>query len=179
MGLHVCLLEPEIHWNTGNTGRTCLGAGATLHLVAPLGFSLDAREVRRSGLDYWDRVNPRLWESWETFEGALPGLGEAFFLSPGAPRSIFDVTFPERVVLVFGRESTGLPEGMRERYKERLLGIPMRDPGLRGLNLSTSVAIAAYEVMRQRHRSGGAQALVPAPETLRAVGHPVEMQEKE
>jgi tRNA (cytidine/uridine-2'-O-)-methyltransferase len=147
--LHVCLLEPEIHWNTGNAGRTCLGAGATLHLVEPLGFSLADREVRRAGLDYWERVHPRLWPGWDAFLRALPDLGEPFFLSPGAERAYSEVRFPDRVVLVFGRESTGLPAPLREAHRERLLGIPMADPGLRGLNLSTAVAIVAYEVRRQ------------------------------
>jgi tRNA (cytidine/uridine-2'-O-)-methyltransferase len=162
MALHVCLLEPEIHWNTGNAGRTCLGAGASLHLVKPLGFPLTAREIRRSGLDYWERVRPRIWESWEDFEGALPALGDAYFLSPEAPRSLFDVVFTDRVVLVFGRESTGLPGGLRERHRERLVAIPMRDPGLRGLNLSTSVAVAAYEVLRQQRASGRLESVGPS-----------------
>ena len=74
--LHVILVEPEIHWNTGNVGRTCLAVGAQLHLVRPLGFSLDARELRRSGLDYWPRVRPRVWDSWEELEPALASLGE-------------------------------------------------------------------------------------------------------
>ena len=149
-GLHVVLVTPEIHWNTGNAGRTCLAAGARLHLVEPLGFSLDAREVRRAGLDYWPRVAPRLWPSWERLEAALPGLGEPYFFSAGAPRELWQVEFPERAVLVFGRESDGLPAAIRERWAERLVAIPMADPGLRSLNLSTAVAVALYEVLRQR-----------------------------
>jgi tRNA (cytidine/uridine-2'-O-)-methyltransferase len=147
--LHVCLVEPEIHWNTGNAGRTCLGAGATLHLVGSLGFSLDATQVRRAGLDYWERVHPRIWPDWSAFQQALPGLGEPFFLSPEARVGFWEVRYPRRVVLVFGRESVGLPAALREEYRERLIGIPMRDPGLRGLNLSTCVGIATYEVRRQ------------------------------
>ena len=80
--LHVVLVEPEIHWNTGNTGRTCLGAGATLHLVEPLGFSLDAKQVRRAGLDYWPRVPVETWPDWDTLEATLPAMGEPFFISP-------------------------------------------------------------------------------------------------
>ena len=75
--LHVVLVEPEIHWNTGNAGRTCLAAGAQLHLVGPLGFSLEDKEVRRAGLDYWPRVAPRVWPDWAAFERALPSLGDA------------------------------------------------------------------------------------------------------
>jgi tRNA (cytidine/uridine-2'-O-)-methyltransferase len=148
--IHVVLVEPEIHWNTGNTGRTCLAAGARLHLVEPLGFSLDDREVRRAGLDYWPRVRPLVWPSWERFEQTLPELGEAFFFSSEAPRDLWSVRFPQRVVLVFGKESVGLPLGLRKRFSERLLAIPMLDPALRSLNLSSAVAVALYEVMRQR-----------------------------
>ena len=150
--LNVVLVEPEIHWNTGNVGRTCLAAGARLHLVEPLGFSLDDREVRRAGLDYWPRVEPRVWPSWPALEEALPSLGAAFFLSSEAPRTLWDVAFPERVALVFGRESVGLPEDVRTRFHDRLIRIPMADRELRSLNLSTAVAVALYEVLRQRHR---------------------------
>lgn len=148
--LHVVLVEPEIHWNTGNAGRTCLAAGAQLHLVAPLGFSLDEREVRRAGLDYWPRVAPRLWPSWDAFERAIPALGEPFYFSAEGGRSYWEVSYPERAVLVFGRESVGLPTALRNRWRERLLSIPMADPELRSLNLSTSVALVLYEALRQR-----------------------------
>lgn len=148
--LHVVLVEPEIHWNTGNAGRTCLAAGARLHLVEPLGFSLDEREVRRAGLDYWERVRPRVWPSWDALEAELPGLGEPFFASPDAERDLWQVRYPERTVLVFGRESAGLEAGLRERHRDRLVRLPMSDPALRSLNLSTSVAVFLFEVLRQR-----------------------------
>lgn len=148
--LHVALVEPEIHWNTGNAGRTCLAAGARLHLVEPLGFSLGEREVRRAGLDYWPRVDPCVWPSWAAFEERLPELGEPFFFSAEAGRDFWSVEYPERTVLVFGRESVGLSPEIRERYQDRLLRIPMLDAGLRSLNLSTCVALAVYEVLRQR-----------------------------
>jgi tRNA (cytidine/uridine-2'-O-)-methyltransferase len=148
--LHVVLVAPEIHWNTGNAGRTCLATGATLHLVKPLGFSLDAKEVRRAGLDYWENVPLRIWESFEELEGALPDLGEAFFVSPGADRSIWDVSFPDRVALLFGSETSGFPPSIRERWRERMLSVPMKDDAVRSLNLSTTVGIAVYEVLRQR-----------------------------
>lgn len=151
--LSVILVEPEIHWNTGNIGRTCLAAGAQLHLVEPLGFSLDEKEVRRSGLDYWPRVDPRVWPSWRAVEGELPSLGDPFFFSAEASRPLWDVDFPERVSLVFGRESVGLSAEIRDRYRDRLVRIPMADPELRSLNLSTAVAIVLYEVLRQ-HRTG-------------------------
>jgi tRNA (cytidine/uridine-2'-O-)-methyltransferase len=150
--LHIVLVEPEIHWNTGNAGRTCLAVGAQLHLVRPLGFSLDDKEVRRSGLDYWPRVQPVVWESWERFEAELPALGEPFFLSAEAERTIWDVPYPERTVLLFGRESVGFPPALRERYRDRLIAIPMADTRLRSVNLSTCVGIAAYEAARQHRR---------------------------
>jgi tRNA (cytidine/uridine-2'-O-)-methyltransferase len=155
--LHVALAEPEIHWNTGNAGRSCLAAGAQLHLVAPLGFSLDEREVRRAGLDYWERVAPRLWPDWPAFEAALPGLGEPFFASPDAPRELWDVRYPEKTVLVFGRESVGFPTEVRERYRERLVRLPMLDPGLRSLNVSTCVGILVFEVLRQWRAAGSSR----------------------
>jgi tRNA (cytidine/uridine-2'-O-)-methyltransferase len=150
--LHVALVEPEIHWNTGNAGRTCLAAGAQLHLVGPLGFSLDDRAVRRSGLDYWPRVAPRVWPDFQAFEAALPDLGEAYFVSPDAPRTLWDVAYPERTVLVFGGESLGFRSEVRERHQKHLVRIPMSDPALRSLNLSTCVGIALFEVLRQRAR---------------------------
>jgi tRNA (cytidine/uridine-2'-O-)-methyltransferase len=148
--LHVVLVSPEIPWNTGNVGRTCLAAGAQLHLVEPLGFSLAARPVRRAGLDYWPRVAPRTWPDWSSFEKSLPSLGEALFFSADAERTLWQAPLGERTVLVFGRESTGLPPALRERFRERLVGFPMADPGLRSLNLSTCAALAIYEVLRRR-----------------------------
>ncbi len=148
--LHVVLVSPEIPWNTGNAGRTCLAAGAQLHLVEPLGFSLAARAVRRAGLDYWPRVAPRLWPDWDAFEKVLPELGEPCFFSAESERPFWDAPVTERTVLVFGRESVGLPQEIRARWRDRLVGFPMADPGLRSLNLSTCVALAVYEVLRRR-----------------------------
>jgi tRNA (cytidine/uridine-2'-O-)-methyltransferase len=149
VGLHVVLLEPEIHWNTGNAGRTCLAVGARLHLVEPLGFSLDERALRRAGLDYWPQVAPRLWPSWAALEAALPELGEPWFFSTEGVRSHWQVGYTRPAVLVFGRESTGLPAALRERYRERLVRIPIDGARVRALNLSTAVGVAAYEVLRQ------------------------------
>jgi tRNA (cytidine/uridine-2'-O-)-methyltransferase len=144
------MVEPEIHWNTGNAGRTCLAVGAQLHLIEPLGFSLDEKEVRRSGLDYWPRVAPRVWPDWVRFEAELPTLGEPFFVTPEAPRTLWDVRFPERTVLLFGRESVGFPAELRARYRDRAISIPMADTQLRSVNLSTCVGIVAYEAARQQ-----------------------------
>jgi tRNA (cytidine/uridine-2'-O-)-methyltransferase len=149
VNLNVVLVHPEIHWNTGNAGRTCLAAGARLHLVEPLGFSLGDKEVRRSGLDYWPRVPLTVWPDWARFEAELPQIGEPFFFSPDASRTLWDVTFPARTVLIFGPESVGFPPELRERHREQLVSIPMADPQLRSVNLSTCVGITAFEVLRQ------------------------------
>ena len=153
MATHVVLVHPEIHWNTGNAGRTCLAAGATLHLIEPLGFSLREREVKRAGLDYWEYVDLHTWRSWEAFEHELPALGDAYFFSTKATRAFWDAPFgaSNDVVLVFGRETGGLPPELHERYRDRFVTMPMLSSRVRSLNLSTSVAIALYEVMRQRH----------------------------
>jgi len=147
--LHVVLVEPEIHWNTGNVGRTCLALGAQLHLVEPLGFSLDERQVRRAGLDYWPRVNPRIWPSWAEFEAGLPTLGQPFFFATGGSRRYWDASFPKPSVLIFGRESVGLPAELLARFSNDLWHIPMMPGAIRSLNLSTSAALAMYEVSRQ------------------------------
>jgi tRNA (cytidine/uridine-2'-O-)-methyltransferase len=146
------LVHPEIHWNTGNVGRTCLATGATLHLIEPLGFSLDEREVKRAGLDYWEHVDLHVWPSWKEFERELPAFGEPWFFSTRATRLFWDAPLgeAENVVLVFGRETGGLPPELHERYSDRFVTMPIVSPLVRSLNLSTSVAIAIYEVMRQR-----------------------------
>jgi tRNA (cytidine/uridine-2'-O-)-methyltransferase len=150
--IHVVLVHPEIHWNTGNAGRTCLAAGATLHLIAPLGFSLDEKQVKRAGLDYWEHVDLRVWPSWDDFEEALPGLGEPFFFSTKASRTLWDAPLGDHqsVVLIFGRETGGLAPELHERYRDRFVTMPILSPKVRSLNLSTSVGIAVYEVLRQR-----------------------------
>lgn len=149
---HVVLVHPEIHWNTGNAGRTCLALGATLHLIEPLGFSLDERQVKRAGLDYWEHVDLHVWPDWATFESHLPALGEPFFFSTKATRSFWDAPLgaSSDVVLVFGRETGGLPDELHDRYRERFVQVPILSTRVRSLNLSTSVALAAYEVLRQR-----------------------------
>ena len=152
MSIHVVLVHPEIHWNTGNAGRTCLAAGATLHLIKPLGFSLDEKEVKRAGLDYWEHVDLRVWDDWESFENVLPTLGEPYFFSTRATRLLWDAPLgePADIVLIFGRETGGLPAGIHARYADRMLAMPIHSPHVRSLNLSTSVAIALYEVLRCR-----------------------------
>ena len=152
MAIHVVLVHPEIHWNTGNAGRTCLAVGATLHLIEPLGFSLEEKQVKRAGLDYWEHVELRVWPAWAAFERKLPSLGEAYFFSTKAARPLWDAPLgasPD-VVLIFGRETGGLPQDFHDRYRDRFVGMPIHSPLVRSLNLSTSVGIAVYEVLRQQ-----------------------------
>lgn len=146
---HVVLVEPEIHWNTGNAGRTCLAAGARLHLVRPLGFSLDEKAVRRAGLDYWARVRPTVYADFAAFERVLPDLGAPFLLTADADRTLYETPLPPNAVFVFGKESTGLAPEIRARYADRLVRLPVLDPAVRSLNLSTCVGIVLYEALRR------------------------------
>jgi len=152
VAIHVALVHPEIHWNTGNAGRTCLATGATLHLIEPLGFSLDDKQVKRAGLDYWEHVDLRVWPDWDRFERELPSLGEPFFFSTRAATRLWDAPLgtPADVVLIFGRETGGLAPEVHEKYRDRFVGMPMLSPLVRSLNLSSSVALGVYEVLRQR-----------------------------
>jgi tRNA (cytidine/uridine-2'-O-)-methyltransferase len=143
----VVLVAPEIHWNTGNAGRSCLAAGARLHLVRPLGFSLDDRQVRRAGLDYWEHVQPVVWEDWESLFAVLPA--PPWLFSPDARASLWETRIAPPAVLVFGRESSGLPSRLRERHSDRLVRIPTEPGAVRSLNLSSCVAVAAFEARRQ------------------------------
>lgn len=145
---NVVLIEPEIPPNTGNIGRLCLATGSTLHLVKPLGFSIDDRELRRAGLDYWKEVDVRLWDSLEDLRGAQKPAARLFFLTTKSDRAYTDVRFQPGDFLVFGRETKGLPEALLAANPEQLLTIPMQ--GTRSLNLATAVAIVLFEAVRQQ-----------------------------
>ena len=147
--IHVVLVEPEIHWNTGNAGRTCLGLDATLHLVKPLGFNIDDKSVKRAGLDYWKHVKLQVWEDWSSFESQMEELGQPFFFSAEGEKMHFEAEYPDKVVLLFGKETAGFSKAIRDRHQERLFRIPMVQDSLRSINLSTCVGIASYEVVRQ------------------------------
>jgi tRNA (cytidine/uridine-2'-O-)-methyltransferase len=147
--LHIVLVEPEIHWNTGNAGRTCLGLDATLHLVKPLGFEIDDRAVKRAGLDYWKDVKLEIWNDWLSFEKVMYDLGEPYFFSAEGKNAHFEAEYPDKVVLLFGKETAGFQASIREKYQKRMLRIPMVKESLRSINLSTCVGIAGYEVIRQ------------------------------
>jgi tRNA (cytidine/uridine-2'-O-)-methyltransferase len=119
-------------------------------------ISLDEKEVKRAGLDYWEHVNPRVWPSLDEFERQLPSLGEPWFFSTKATRLLWDAPLggAKDVVLIFGRETGGLPQSLHDRYADRFLAMPIVSSHVRSLNLSTSVAVAAYEVLRQRRSLG-------------------------
>ena len=145
---NVVLVEPEIPPNTGNIGRLCLATQSTLHLVKPLGFSLDDRQLKRAGLDYWDEVNARLWNSFDDLQRVQSSEARYFFLTTKAKRAYYAATFRKDDFLVFGRETKGLPETLLAANIGNCIRIPM--PGTRSLNLATAVAIVLFEALRQQ-----------------------------
>ena len=147
---HVVLVRPDVHWNTGNIGRTCIGAGAALHLIRPLGFSLDSRQVKRAGLDYWPKVNLSTWDDFGTFQSALQiQPDEVVLLTKTGKTPFWSMPSPPRQFLVLGSETRGLPEEILTRYPEATYHIPIaRD--IRSLNLSTAAAIVLYESLRNK-----------------------------
>ena len=110
--IHIVLVEPEIHWNTGNAGRTCLGLDATLHLVKPLGFNIDDKSVKRAGLDYWKHVKLQVWEDWSSFEAQMDELGQPFFFSAEGEKMHFEAEYPDKVVLLLAKR----PPAFRRRF---------------------------------------------------------------
>jgi tRNA (cytidine/uridine-2'-O-)-methyltransferase len=145
---HVVLVEPEVPWNTGNIARTCLGAGAYLHLIKPLGFSLNSRDLKRAGLDYWHNVKLSVWEDFDSFQKKMdPTTGEVALFTKNGSISFWSMPLPERLYLVFGSETKGLPEAIISRYKHATYHIPITSE-IRCLNLSTTVGIALYESLR-------------------------------
>lgn len=157
-GLRVVLVEPEIPPNTGNIARLCLGAGASLDLIEPLGFSLDDKFLRRAGMDYWFQCDVRTWPSWESWRVAHPGT-RCWFFTTKAPRHHWNADFRSGDALVFGRETRGLPESLLAEHPGQLLRIPML-PAARSLNLATSAGIALYEAWRVAGQEGGESAPV-------------------
>lgn len=146
--MHIVLVEPEIPQNTGNIARTCALTGTKLHLVKPLGFSLEDRYLKRAGLDYWGEVEVKVWESFSEFEDHM--LTHNFYLATThAKRGYHEITYGSDDVLIFGRETRGLPAELLAAYPEKQIRIPMRDLG-RSLNLANSAAIILYEALRQQ-----------------------------
>ncbi|MBQ7821112.1 MAG: tRNA (uridine(34)/cytosine(34)/5-carboxymethylaminomethyluridine(34)-2'-O)-methyltransferase TrmL [Clostridia bacterium] len=150
--INIALIEPEIPQNTGNIARTCAATGASLHLVKPMGFTVDDRKLKRAGLDYWHELDITYYESLDDFL-RINANENMYFFSTKAPRAYTEISYPERVFLVFGKETKGLPEPLLEDNPNTCVRIPMRDK-LRSLNLSNSAAIAVYEVLRQHNFAG-------------------------
>ena len=145
--LNVVLVEPEIPQNTGNIARTCAATGARLHLVRPLGFSISEKAVKRAGLDYWDLLDITVYDSTEDFFEKTKG-GQYYYFSTKAQHIHSDISYPDGAYLLFGKETAGLPEKLLHDNPDRAVRIPMISEA-RSLNLSNSVAVAVYEVLRQ------------------------------
>ena len=153
MKINIVMVEPEIPQNTGNIARTCAATGAKLHLVYPLGFSISEKAVKRAGLDYWDKVEIEEHESFKKFlEKYKPEEHNMFFATTKGKHIYSEPNYKEmeEVFLLFGKETKGLPEDILKKYIDKTIRIPMR-PTLRSLNLSNSVAIAVFEVLKQKN----------------------------
>ena len=146
--IHVVLVEPEIPPNTGNVARLCLAIGARLHLVGPLGFSLEEKTLKRAGMDYWEECDVRAWISWEQLIESIGERERFWYFTTKATKGMWEADFRDGDYLVFGRESRGLPESLLNANKDWCLRIPMRREA-RSLNLATSVGIGVFEALRQ------------------------------
>jgi tRNA (cytidine/uridine-2'-O-)-methyltransferase len=147
MALHVALIQPQIPPNTGNIARLCAATDSPLHLIEPLGFSLDAREVRRAGLDYWDKTDLWLHPDWYAFRDAI-SRDRCLYFSANAERDYRHAPYRDRRVLVFGSETEGMPVRILEKHPERCFRIPMTGE-VRSLNLANAVSVVLYEGLRQ------------------------------
>lgn len=147
--LNIVLLEPEIPANTGNIGRTCVAAGARLHLIEPMGFRLTEKAIKRAGLDYWSKLDVTVYDNFEDFIVRNPQAKECLYMATTkAHHNYSDVEFPEDAYIMFGKESAGIPEELLVQHKEHCIRIPMFGE-IRSLNLGNSVAIVLYEALRQ------------------------------
>lgn len=156
MKINVVLVEPEIPQNTGNIARTCAATGCKLHLVHPLGFDISEKQVKRAGLDYWDKVDIEEHESLAKFLEKYPSAtNNMYFLTTKGQKCYSDVDYSkfDEVFILFGKETKGLPEDLLQKYMNKDIRIPMRET-LRSLNLSNSVAIIVYEILRQVNFDG-------------------------
>ena len=152
--INIVLHEPEIPQNTGNIARTCAATGASLHIIRPMGFEIDDRKLKRAGLDYWDKLDITYYENYEDFLNKHPeARTNTFYFSTKAPQSYTDVEYPDDIYIMFGKETKGLPESILYANRDTCVRIPMRDT-IRSLNLSNSVAIAVYEIIRQKGFDG-------------------------
>jgi len=147
--MNIVLLEPEIPSNTGNIGRTCVAAGARLHLIEPLGFRLNEKSIQRAGMDYWEHLDVTRYVNFKEFL-EKNGYPKIYMATTKAKRNYTDVSFEEDAYLMFGKESAGIPEEILLDYEETCIRIPMLEE-IRSLNLSNSVAIVLYEALRQQN----------------------------
>lgn len=145
--LNIVLIEPEIPQNTGNIARTCAATNARLHLVGPMGFKIDDKKLKRAGLDYWHLLDITIYSSLEEFFEKNKE-GSFFYYTTKAKHTYYEVSYPQKVFLVFGKETKGLPESLLVENPDTCVRIPMKKDA-RSLNLSNSVAVAVYEVLRQ------------------------------
>ena len=150
--INIVLCEPEIPQNTGNIARTCAATGASLHLIRPLGFEIDNAKLKRAGLDYWDKLDITYYDGLDDFFAKHPDV-KVYYFSTKARHTYSDVDYPDDSWIMFGKETKGLPEELLHANPDNCVRIPMRD-SLRSLNLSNSVAIAVYEILRQRNFEG-------------------------
>ena len=148
MNLNIVLFQPEIPQNTGNIARTCVLTESSLHLIKPLGFSLDEKHVRRAGLDYWQYLDLHIYDSFEELKEKYKDEN-FYFSSTHASNNYAEVEYKQGDFIVFGRESKGLPDYIRESYTDKCIRVPMVQSSTRSLNLSNTVAIVAYEALRQ------------------------------
>ena len=147
--INIVLHEPEIPQNTGNIARTCAATGASLHIIRPMGFEIDDKKLKRAGLDYWDKLDIHYYDNYEDFLGKNPDAKEnLYFFTTKAPRAYAEISYPDQVYIMFGKESRGIPEEILCKNYESCVRIPMRNT-IRSLNLSNSVAIAVFEILRQ------------------------------
>lgn len=148
MNLNIVLFEPEIPQNTGNIGRTCVLTNCRLHLIKPLGFSLDEKQLKRAGLDYWPYLDLEIHESYDDLRNKYKDA-HFYFSTTKGNKYYTDVQFKEGDFIIFGRESSGLPDRIRNSSPEDCIRVPMINTTTRSLNLSNTVAIVAYEALRQ------------------------------
>ncbi len=148
--MNIVLIEPEIPPNTGNVARLCAATKTRLHLIEPLGFSLDDRQLKRAGMDYWRQVEWHRWPDWGAFQAKLPVGARLWLVESNGPRRYSEVRFAAEDYLVFGRETTGLPRQLLTENHDRWLRIPMFNRASRSLNLSNCAAIVLFEALRQQ-----------------------------
>lgn len=149
--MNIVLLEPEIPANTGNIGRTCVAAGARLHLIEPMGFRLNEKQIKRAGLDYWDDLDVTVYDSYRDFNENNPDA-KIYMATTKAPNLYTEVSYEPDCFIMFGKESAGIPENILYEHQETAIRIPM-NPAIRSLNLANSAAIVLYEALRQNNFS--------------------------